>query len=310
MKKLILFITILFNLALNAQNSPSWIKNLKIRQSFEDDDSKQNPAAFTMTFPKGKESSYLIDMGVLYKLNSKSNTKIGSLIAEYHRINLTDEEVNNFQIGYKHEWFFKKPVVSVKPEDLGNPDYFDAWKTFKLNSAIKYRWDDIDGSHGIAGSFLFSYFQQGSKYKTWWSSWNINENKTFAWIVTPQFGVEFQHNFKADSTKIAGFVGRGVGKFSLSFGAMKPDPDDKIIPLNKWLFTADMSGKYDLFGKEYTDNRFHPLIKTGLDIFLIYKPVKLIIGGSFTYGDNPVEGFKEFKFKPQQFWVVAIKIQK
>lgn len=41
---------------------------LKIRQSFNDDESIQNPAAFSITLPKDKSASYLVDLGLGWQL--------------------------------------------------------------------------------------------------------------------------------------------------------------------------------------------------------------------------------------------------
>jgi hypothetical protein len=108
-----------------------------------------------------------------------------------------------------------------------------------------------------------------------------------------------------------GFVGRTVGKINLSFGTTKTNPKSQYVPLFKWLFTADIAMRYDLIGEQYTDSRFHPMIQTGLDIYLVNdKPLNLVLGAAFTYGDNPVEGFREFKFEPQNMWVIALKVKK
>lgn len=305
MKKLIISIGLVF-FSVVVFSQSKWLSKIKIRQSFNDNESKQSPALFSMTFPKDNKSSYLVDLSLAYALPSNpAGTKLGNIIAEYHRTNLSDEEVNNFQIGYKHQWIFKTPAIA--PPVLGRIADFN---TFRLNSTIKYRKDKIEGSDGIAFTFLFTYFQQGANHKTWWSSTKFSNSMRFQYIIDPQFGIEMQENFKADSAIYKGFTGRGVGGLSIGFGGSKPDPTSPLFPVGIWLFDIDANIRYDVIAKSSTNDKFHPLIKTSLDFFILYKPVKLIVGGSFIYGDNPIEGFRQFRYKPQQFWVIAFKVQK
>jgi hypothetical protein len=307
MKKALFSILIVLMFSSTVCGQRTWLNSLKIRQSFEDDNSVQNPALFSLTFPKNKVSSYLADLALAYNLGSHdpTGTRMGSLVAELHRTNLSDEEVNNFQFGYKHVWIFKKPLAVVpKPGTI--PDF----NSFRLNSTLKYRQDKIEGSKGVAATFLIAYFQQGDDYHTWWSSTKFSRSQRFHFVLTPQLGIEMQENFRADSTKVDGFLGRGIASLSAGFGGARPDPGDKIFPIGTWLLSISGTIRYDILGESYTDSRLHPLIKTNLDFYLLYKPIKVILGGSYTYGDNPIDGFREFKFKPQQFWIVALKVQK
>ncbi len=320
MKKQICLIFLGFVPAVIFAQSSNFLKRLQIRQSFESDDAKENPAVFSLTFPKDTNSSYLIDIGVSYRLSDNAKQSYGAIVAEYHRTNLIDEEVNNLQVGYKHKWTFKKPNLEASTwegilNNLNNP-----FGSFVLNTSAKFRRDKIEGSAGVVGTFLFSYFKLGAPNKTSLGAWNIQQqkpgkvlktNNKFAWLLIPEAGIEFQHNFKADSTLFKGFVGRTVGKINLSFGTTKTNPKSQYVPLFKWLFTADIAMRYDLIGEQYTDSRFHPMIQTGLDIYLVNdKPLNLVLGAAFTYGDNPVEGFREFKFEPQNMWVIALKVKK
>ena len=60
--KYMLIILLLFHfIPLDAQ-TPAWLKNMGIRQSFEDDESSQNPGLFTISIPKEKHASYLVDL--------------------------------------------------------------------------------------------------------------------------------------------------------------------------------------------------------------------------------------------------------
>lgn len=287
------------------QAQSTWLRKLKIRQSFSEDESKQNPAVLSVTVPKEKATSVSVDLGLSYPLHSDATgLRSGNLVTEYHYNNQTDKEVNNFQIGYKHIWIFQAPQVG-----LPAPGVIPNYKSGRLNSVLNFRNDNVEGSKGAAGSFTFGFFQQGNAYKTWWNATKFLASQRFHYILSPEAGFEWQQNFKAENTVNRGFFLRPLVRMAVGFGQARPDPSSNL-PDGIWLFNVDAAMRYDLIGNQVTDSRLHPLIKTSLDFFLLYKPVKLVLGGSFAYGDNPIEGFKEIGFKPQQSWVIAFKVQK
>ncbi len=292
----------------NQRTKTSWISKLKIRESFNDDESIQNPAVVSVTLPKNKDASYLINLGLGYALPRKDlkGLRTGFLVAEYHRMNLSDNEIDNFQAGYKHQWIFSEPAAILPT----NNNTIDNYTTFRLNSTLKYRRDRIEGSHGIAATFMLTFFRQGSGFKTWFGSTKASPSRRFHYTLSPEAGMEVQNNFKADSTIYKGFVGRPAARLAFEFGQSRPDPDDKFSAVSIWTFSVDLAARYDLLGHHYTTERFHPLIRSGLDFFILYKPIKLTLGGSYTYGQNPIQGFREFNFKSQHFALIAFKVQK
>jgi hypothetical protein len=282
---------------------------IKIRQSFNDDESIQNPAAFSITIPKDKSASYLVDLGLGYTLPRKDpkGLRTGFLVAEYHRTNLVDGEINNFQAGYKHQWIFSEPKITGLPQ---NDNQATTYSTFRLNSTLKYRRDQVEGSHGAAATFMFTYFQQGSDQKLWLSSTKFSANGKFHYTLSPEAGVEMQNNFSAENTIYKGFIARPVGRVVFGFGQSKPDPQDPFSPTAIWMLNLDAAARYDLIGETYVEEKFHPMLRGSLDFFILYKPVKLTIGGSYVYGDNPLQGFRQFNFRSQHYGLIAFKIQK
>jgi len=282
---------------------------LKIRQSFNDDESIQNPAAFSITIPKDKSASYLVDLGLGYTLPRKDpkGLRTGFLVAEYHRTNLVDAEINNFQAGYKHQWIFSEPKITGLPQ---NDNSAATYSTFRLNSTLKYRYDKEEGAHGAAATFMFTYFQQGSDQKLWLSSTKFSPNRKFHYTLSPEAGVEMQENFSAENTIYKGFIARPVGRIVFGFGQSKPDPEDQFSGTPIWMLNLDAAARYDLIGESYNEEKFHPMLRGSLDFFLLYKPVKLTIGGSYVYGDNPLQGFRQFNFRSQHYGLIAFKIQK
>jgi hypothetical protein len=295
------------------KNRASWLDKFSIVKSFADADSKEEPAIFSMTFPKDTSSSFLIDIGVGYPIHESTLTS-GELVTEFHRNTEIDKEVKNFQFGYSGEFILNKPKELPSMKNLLDPLYIPPYVTAVFTTALKYRWDGQERSHGYTVSGLMSPFVQGGDYKLWLGSTKYNEKKNFGFYLLPAAGIELQQNLRADSAKMIGFVGRGVFKLNIGFGGVKPN--DKIgttkvmKPIKTWWFSFDGALRYDAVGKQFYENRLHPMITTAMDIYLVRSPVKLIVGASFTWGDNPVEGFTEFKFEKQQFWVIALKIQK
>lgn len=294
----------------------NFLKRLSVAQSFDDESLKEEAAMFSISDAKESPAVFIMDLGLQYSLNAANDRMYNGIVAEYHRNTTTDAAINNLQFGYQHTWIMKEPGVPDDiVEQLRKGTLANNYSTLILNSALKYRYDHIEKAQGLAGSFLFNYFRQGPAYKFKYSAWNVNSDTSWTYRIDPVFGVEMQENFAADSSRFEGFAGRLVAKIAFSFGQVFPDPDPspsyRFLPLKRWLFNITAEGRYDAVGKNYTDNNFHPLINSNLDFYLNFlQPLNTIIGFSFTYGDNPIQGFREFGFEPQQYWLIALKIQK
>ena len=295
MKKIIISSLLLIQIAVgHTQNS------ILIAKSFEDDASQGDPSVISVSKAKSKDAVWIADLAAQYLVSSFTHAK-HSITAEFHRNTGADDEVYNLQFGYSGQMVIKKWVDKKKPNNAS---------TINLYPQLKYRYDKVEGAHGVSGSFIFSFFQQGDKRKMHWSKFKYNKDQSFGYRLEPTVGLEFQNNFKADSTIYRGFVGRTVAGINFRIGMFKANSDKPSVPDKKFIFSLSGTLRYDAAGKEYTDSRYHPLIKVAADWYIASEPVSIALGASFVYGDNPKEGFRKFAYKSQQLWLIGLKFQK
>ncbi|RZK17754.1 MAG: hypothetical protein EOO43_13200 [Flavobacterium sp.] len=267
MKKLILMIIgMILSMAVYSQN------RFKISQSMETADQKEEPAQFQITLPKKDSSSWLVNLGISYKLFKNATRTITKLNVEYHRNTLTDKKQNNFSSGLglavllggkETEWF--------------------------LNSDLKYIYDDIDTAHSAAMNLLFTLMGKGGPV----NKFLYNPGNTSRFQISPFAGIQLQDILKAKNVNNKGFILRPIVKIAMYYDLLKKDEAPSVR------FSADYTGRSDVVNNSKTIEGYTHLFKTGAEWFLAYKPFRVSLGASFNYGSDPIKGLKQ-----QQYWLL------
>jgi len=278
MRRILFSVILLFITCIGyAQNVKEWFdSNVKIRQSMETADQREEATQLQVTFVNKDSISYLINMGVSVRLNGRaSQTFISKLNVEYHRNTLIRKQQNNFQIGYGYNWKFA---------DLNTAN-------LHLAGDLKYVRNKIDPTHSFAGNLLFTWIDTKSAVN-WNAPKYINDGKE-SYFLSLFLGGQFQEIFAADKRDLKGFILRPLYTANINFCFNKAEiPFKPLIKLS-----ATYTGRYDLVntttvGKEgYTQ-----WLKAGIDWCIIDNPVKISLGLSANYGSDPLRGIKEQKY--------------
>ncbi|MCW3119346.1 MAG: hypothetical protein JWM28_3428 [Chitinophagaceae bacterium] len=267
----------------------SFWKPLRIGQSMETAEKKEEPAQLMGTFPQKDPSSWLANLGISYALNNNSENSISKLTIEYHRNTLTDKKQKNFSAGY-----------TLYQALGGTEDVFPF-----LSADFKYVYDSIDTKKSIAYNALVSWFFNGKGFHLNAPNWikDDKDNKTAAFTPALYAGLQGQHVFNAKKDSAKGYTLRFVYKASAYFDIM--GDTDPNTPKPALRFSVDYTGRSPItnstkFGEDYTD-----LIKAGVELFITYKPVKVSIGVSYNSGSDPLKGLLK-----QQYWLLSLNFFK
>lgn len=293
MRKLIIyFICLLFVSPVLAQNGeavakkPFW-KKLRLSQSMETAELKEEPAQFLITSPKKDSMTWLINLGISYVLNDNAGTSLSKLTAEYHRNTQTDKKQNNWQFGYGLS----------KRMGIG-PDRF-----WYLSLDTKYVYDAEESKHSLAGNLLFSLYRQNSKFN--WGTRNFSPQTASDIAFTPAFflGTQLQQVMNAKNDSAKGFILRPLCKTSFYFDIL--NHDDPLTPSTSVRISADYTGRVDLVNTSKFKENYTDLFKAGVEWFLAYKPVRVSLGVSYNTGSDPLAGLAK-----QQFWLFSVNFFK
>lgn len=265
-------------------NTQSWFeKNVKISQSMETAEKKEEPAQFQITIPKTDSSSWLINIGISVAIKSKSANWLSKLTGEYHKNTLTDEKQNNVLVGYKALWLFS---------GKNTLDHF-------IEGDLKYVYDGELIKHSVASNILYTFLTNNGM----WNRTKYNSDNSQSMRLSLHGGIQMQHTFQAKTSQSKGFIARPVFNFALYYNlnrkqaAFPPDPALQ--------FSLDYTGRTDAINSTGIKENYTHLLKAGADWFLAYKPVRVSLGASFNYGSDPLKGLAK-----QQFWLLSINIFK
>jgi hypothetical protein len=275
---------------LKAQGKPKF--QLKLRQSFQSEDSKPEPASFTYTKPKDSKASYLVDAALGVNLINKPNLGL-NLFGEYHRNTLIDKEQNSIQSGLAIEWYTNNTFNT-------NSSLINS-KTAILNFTAKYSKNIIDTTHSLQiTAEITPLFLRGSFKKVLLpNDYHNHIGTVFDFLYFPAAGFENQYTFQAANDSAKGNVFRGVAKIYLG---IKPLP--KLFKSKIELF-GDFAERYDFLNTTKFNERNHPLMQTGINFILLETASKYAkIGASFNKGSNPAQGLKD-----QEYYLISLKVK-
>jgi hypothetical protein len=276
----------------------SIIKNLELRQSFGSSATRNEPVLFQFTLPKGEKSSYLIDGGVGIPFANGRLTNglniVGKLIGEYHRNTLIDEEQHTWQTGFSS---------TIRTNIHRNKN--TATQIF-FTPTIKYSRDIIEQ----VNSFLFTMDVVPLRSST--KGVNLNtytygKNKSVIHLVSIVPGFELQNNFASEGKPSNGTILRPTIRSQYNIaGNKKRTPSSLMIePIKTWEISVDYAIRYAVVNSTLTGEDFSNLLTTGVNYYLLSKPVKIAFGVFFNYGSDPLQGLKK-----QQYWLATLSIQK
>lgn len=273
-------------------------QNLEIRQTFETTDGKSAPAQLQLNFPSKGKGSYLVDAGLLLKLNFLSFSSVTSAITgEFHRNTLIDQQQHNYQFGYNFRWFQR----SARQGGLRNI----------ITANLKYDRDVADTVSSFVTTLNWTWYNKnrhGLQLNKPGYLGPRNNKYKYTYNLTPYTGAEYQQFFAANAATRAGGIVRAVANLSAAIAVNKKydiahgitGPPQKAI---EWY--AGYTARYAAVNSTGNGEGYSKLFKTGLNYYFINSPAASVsLGGSYNLGSNPLCGLK-----PQQYWLVAFQLE-
>lgn len=267
-------------------------QKLKIRQSFQSEDTKPEPAAITYTHPKDKAESFLIDAALGISFFSKTRKTLTGY-AEYHRNTLVDVASNTLQAGAAYE-------LHTNPNYLSGDNRKINGATSIINLNGKYSHDKINNIHSLQASGEITLLFAPALYRKAFLPNYFNQlGNQLAIEYFPSAGLEYEGRIKTGNDSTKGNIARAMGKIYIS-----------VYPLSKLLnnqveLFSNFSYRYDVVNTTLVKGRSHPSIETGIN-FIIYKKDAKRFSLCASYNDinNPASGQVK-----QNFWLIAFKVK-
>ena len=276
--------------AVNAQKGEKPKGSFKLRQSFQSENTKPEPATITYTKPKSEKESFLVDAALGYTFPANSRRTV-TAYSEYHRNTLVDEKSNTLQFGFAYEHFTNDSfLIDDQPKN---------YRTTVINVNGKYSNDMVKKieSAQLSGEITLVRGRQPKSRAFLPNAWN-EFGKNLAVIYYPSVGIEWESRLKTENDSAKGSIGRVSGKLYVSIFPFAAAVKDRIE-----LF-ANTAMRYDVINTTLYDDRTHPSIETGVNFILSKSKPKASIGISYNNIDDPGSG-KEH----QDFWLVALKVK-
>ncbi len=287
MRKLLMLPVFAFFFSYNSQ-----AQKIKIRQSFQSEDTKPEPAAITYTHPKDKQESFLVDAALGISAFSKTRKTLTGY-AEYHRNTLVDAVSNTLQAGAAYE-------LHTNPNYLSGENRKINGSTSIINLNGKYSNDKVNSIQSLqASGEITLLFAPGLYPKAFLPNYFNQIGNLLAIEYFPSAGFEYEGRIKTGNDSTKGNIARGMGKIYLS-----------IYPLSKLLnnqveLFSNFSYRYDVINTTLVNDRSHPSVEAGIN-FIFYKKdsKRLSLCASYNNIDNPASGQVK-----QNFWLVAFKVK-
>ncbi|MDQ2720773.1 MAG: hypothetical protein M3Z26_13575 [Bacteroidota bacterium] len=286
----LIFFFSIFSLFVTAQKHKKF--QIKLRESFQSEDTKPEPATFTFTKPKTGNESFLIDAALGVKLISKANLSF-SLFGEYHRNTLIDVAQNVIQGGTALEWFTNK-TFNVDDQKKNS-------STAIINLNGKYSKDVVAKAHSLqfTGEVTPLFLRKNSTNAFLPNDYHNHVGKAFDLLYIPAIGFEDQYTFQAANDSAKGNVLRAVAKLYIG---LRPLP--QLLKSKIELF-GSFNERYDVANSTKYNTRSHPLIQTGINFIIFEKNNQFAkIGASYNKGSNPAQGLIE-----QHYYLMSLKVK-
>ncbi|RLJ73679.1 hypothetical protein [Pedobacter alluvionis] len=262
------------------------LKDISIRNTFDEDVSKVTPAQFMFTIPRSGEKSYLVDGGIAYTLGYLKNYTAKAIV-EYHKNTMIEKEQDNFSVGYSGLYY-----TTIHP----------------INVMLTHNLTFVDDGRKSDRSIVFvgNLSPYSTKRKIRFNAPGNFGDSRFGYLLTPNIGTEIQQVLKSLLPEREGTIFRGTADFSgaISFLQKNPDPINTIAPR-----ILQLSFSYTL-RRAFSDNtsvgeRKTELLKAGADFFILDKTTKQVsLGLAFKKGSNPLKGLDS-----QQYWQFSVNVQ-
>ncbi len=285
MKRIYLFfICTISLLTVDAQVPIPFWKRVKVSQSMETAEAKEEPAQLQLTAPQKDSTSWLFNMGISYSLLKGSQNGKLKITSEYHKNTLTDSKQDNFSFGFKY-------YQRLTP---------DASSCLFMSVDPQYEHDAIGKTQSIAGNLLFTYYNDKA------GQFHMNSHNYFGrFALKPSIyaGIQMQDVVAAANDSSTGLIIRPIATASLYFDIIKDPMVRPRLPLLR--FSLDYIARTDASNSTLKKEGYTDLLKIGVEWFLVYSPVRVSIGGSFNNGSDPLKGLAK-----QQYWLISLNIYK
>lgn len=305
-------------------------ENIKVRKSFESkttDDDK--PAIISLTWPKEKENSFLINAGVGYEFNQSGPAGLNSLTGFFlfNRNNLTSKIQHNYKIGLSGSHLIKSGSLS-----------------FLGTSAVQIMKNRVDSTHS---AIVTSYWHPNYKACLVPIGGYRPSNGIAEMFVLPQAGVEYQGVFDSKGSSQKGYDARAMlsigGKLAFKKKAYRDrkqviadtleylrqnakwmnrsvkettDSLDRIFPVGYkqviqrkyWPrlleFAVNYAWRTAVLSNHSTFSKNNPLFTAGVDLYP-FPTEDFSIGLSYNNGANPIDGTLK-----QTFYLLSFQFKK
>ncbi len=281
----------------NSGGAGRFWKNIKIRQGFETEEEKGEPAITSITFPKDGANSFLFNGGISYSASlqkageSKKFKYIFAPIITWNRNNQIDKEQRNFKTGILNQFSWGKhdPAKGL--------DYLI------LNNSVQYQHDKIEASHSIIATAYLSQVRSKRDGRLYLNTYKYL-GSGFQYLISYNLGGELQNKYEASDANQKGAIVRGFYSFEGRL-ALKVDRDGGDASLGtKFLeLSATQTGRYAFINTTGNREGHLPLSNVELNFYPTASDM-FSIGLSYTSGSDPIDGLLD-----QDFYLLAAKFK-
>jgi len=282
---------LVLELPTKAQNSFPWDFKIKLRKSFQSEDSKPEAAMISYTKPKNRSESFLIDAALGLQLVGSPNLS-ANVFCEYHRNTLVEKSQNAIQSGVALEWYTNSEFNTDDAEENSH--------TTIINWTTKYSDDIIQKIESIQSTGELTILLTKANRKGCILP-NVNNRigTVFDFQYFPSVGYELENRIKCKNDSAKGNIFRMVGKIHASIF-----PIPQILKSSIEIY-CDFAYRYDLINSTLYSDYSHPWIQTGANLVLFDDgKTSTKLSCSYNTGDNPAQGLKK-----QDYILVALKVK-